>query len=140
MRKFLAIVLCGATIFCQPVHAFRRDGEKTKPVYVDKGDLFERFASTVGITTPVQIFSTVTYPSGVRAIQVCNPTSFQLFVGTFSTVSGSTTAVVNAREYIPINSCKDIWPVVGQSLWAIFESASVTIKLITGGIHRDSSD
>lgn len=141
MRKVAIAIILVLVGVVGVAHAFKRNGERAMPMFADRGNSFDRFATAVGTTTAVQFFSTSTYSQGVRNIQVCNTTAFQLFVGTFSTVSGSTISATNAREYVPTNTCKEIWPVTGQSLWAILESAAGSVsKIITGGVFWDTND
>lgn len=128
-----------AVLFVGSAHAWRRNGERTTPVFIDRGANTDFFTQTVGTTTPVALFSAATYASGVREVTICNAESFRLYIGTFSAVSGSTTAVVNSRDLVPTNTCRNFS--YTNSLWGIYESASGgTSKVVTGSVYYQLGD
>lgn len=138
MRRAMFLGLVMAAIFgAGNAHAFKRGIEKANPTFPDFGDSADRAAVLLGTTTPVAVLSTQTYASGLRQMEVCNPTGFTLFVGTFSTVSGSTLTVVNARESIPTGLCRSV--MFNTPLWAILESASGSVSRIITTVIRFQS-
>ncbi len=119
-----------------------REGYSIKGTYEDTGDTVELYAAVVGTTTPVQIFySTWTQQVNFREIMYQNTStnSYRLYIGTVSTVSGTTTTIMG-RFFIPGGGS---WTSnVKTNLWAIFENtaAGSGFLQVLGVFERDSKD
>lgn len=128
-----SFLVFGAFGKVRDAEAFRRNGERSTPVFVDQGDSPQYFSVNVGTTTAAQIFVKANF-NYVRTVEVCNVVNNDLFIGTFTAVNATT----SPRTYVPRRLCVDIPPTT--DLYAIYESAAGASTNVCGAVKKDSND